>query len=52
MVEAAGMTWTVIESLPVSEDIKSKRVNYRRHIENYKESLRNVAGCGLKVVYV
>jgi mannonate dehydratase len=49
-VEAAGMTWTVIESLPVSEDIKKQSGNYRQHIENYKQSLRNVAACGLKVV--
>jgi mannonate dehydratase len=49
-VEAAGMTWTVIESLPVSEDIKKQTGNYREHIENYKQSLRNVATCGLKVV--
>ncbi len=49
-VEAAGMTWTVIESLPVSEDIKKQSGNYLQHIENYKQSLRNVAQCGLKVV--
>src|SRR5437763_455664 len=50
MVEDAGMSWTVIESLPVSEDIKKKSGNYLQHIENYKQSLRNVAACGLKVV--
>jgi mannonate dehydratase len=44
------MTWTVIESLPVSEDIKKQTGNYKQHIENYKQSLRNVAQCGLKVV--
>lgn len=50
MVEDAGMTWTVIESLPVSDDIKKQSGDYLQHIENYKTSLRNVAACGLKVV--
>ncbi len=50
MVEDAGMSWTVIESLPVSDDIKKHSGNYLQHIENYKTSLRNVAACGLKVV--
>jgi len=49
-IEEAGMTWTVIESLPVSEDIKKQSGTFKQHIENYKQSLRNVAQCGLKVV--
>lgn len=49
-VEAAGMTWTVIESLPVHDDIKRQTGYWKQYIENYKTSLRNVAACGLKVV--
>ncbi len=49
-VEAAGMRWTVIESLPVHEDIKKQTGNYQGYIRNYKESLRNVAALGLEVV--
>jgi len=50
LIEDAGMSWTVIESLPVHEDIKKHCGNFQQYIENYKESLRNVAACGLKVV--
>jgi mannonate dehydratase len=50
MIEDAGMTWTVIESLPVSDDIKRQNGNWQQHIENYKTSIRHVAACGLKVI--
>lgn len=49
-IEAAGLTWTVIESLPVHEDIKKHSGKFETYIENYISSLRNVAACGLKVV--
>lgn len=50
LVEAAGMSWTVVESLPVSDDIKRQTGDYLLHIENYKVSLQNLAACGIQVV--
>jgi mannonate dehydratase len=47
---ASGIEWDVIESLPVSEDIKKQKGDWRRHVENYKTSLRNVAAAGLEVI--
>jgi mannonate dehydratase len=47
---ASGLAWEVIESLPVSEDIKKQKNDWRAHIAHYKESLRNVAAEGLEVV--
>lgn len=49
-VEAAGMEWKVIESLPVHEEIKMRSGDFGRYIANYKISLRNVAAAGLEVV--
>ncbi len=50
MIEDAGMSWTVVESLPVSEDIKKQNGQYLNHIANYKTSLQNLAACGIKVI--
>lgn len=46
----SGLNWDVVESLPVSEDIKRQQGDWRLHIENYKTSLRNVATCGIRTV--
>lgn len=50
LIEKAAMTWTVVESLPVSDDIKRQTGNWQQHIEDYKASIRNLASCGLKVI--
>jgi len=49
-IEATGMVWSVVESLPVHEDIKKRVGKYETWIENYKTSLVNLASCGLKVI--
>ena len=49
-IELTGMIWSVVESLPVHEDIKKRAGQYETWIKNYKISLANLASCGLKVI--
>ena len=49
-VRAAGLDWTVVESLPVVEGIKTRSAAWDRLIDHYRQSLRHLAACGIKVV--
>jgi mannonate dehydratase len=50
LVEAAGMRWRVVESLPVHESIKLQQPGFEAYIDNYGQSLRNLAACGIRIV--
>lgn len=47
---ASGLKWEVVESLPVSEDIKRQKGNWREHIENWKQSMRHLHAAGIEVI--
>ena len=49
-IEANHLVWSVVESIPVHNDIRCQKPGYHKYVEQYKQSIRNLAACGIRTV--
>lgn len=49
-IASAGLTWSVVESVPVSEDIKTRSGGWRAHLQAYAQTIRNLAACDIRTI--
>lgn len=50
IIEVEGLRWSVVESVPVHENIKKRKDNFKQLIDNYKQTIINIGQCGINII--